>query len=205
VGHRRIWGELLGLGYRIGGNDPRDFFHVDTMFLKRLYVAFAMEIQTRCVHILSVTAHPKGTWTAQQARNLFMDLGERAARFRFLIRDRDRKFTAAFDDVFVGNGVRIIKSPVRSPKANHAEPLPVDDLQRDLFYRRLRACRRMYLYVRVPTQMHHHVLYARPGLAGKTSMDLHTVSAVALMKMMPIFSPVRMCSQRRDAQRPDMK
>jgi transposase InsO family protein len=127
------WGEFLSAqAHRI---IACDFLHVDTVLLRRLYVLIFIEHGTRRLHIAGVTANPTGPWVAQQARNLAMDLDARTDTLRFLIRDRDTKYTWAFDGVFDAEGIRVITTPARAPRANAICERVVGTLRRELLDR----------------------------------------------------------------------
>jgi putative transposase len=112
-----------------------DFVHVDTVLLKRIYALILIEHGTRRVHLLGVSANPDGQWTTQAARNLVMDLGERANQFTFMIRDRGGQFTSDFDAVLAGAGIRVTKSPPQNPRANAVCERMIGTLRRELLDR----------------------------------------------------------------------
>jgi hypothetical protein len=133
-----------------------DFFSVDTVLLRRLYVLFFIELDTRRVHLAGITANPTGQWVTQQARNLSFVLTERSRPVKFLIRDRDTKFTASFDEVFRADGIRILKTPVRAPRANSVAERFVGSAGRECLDRLLIFGRRHLEKVLVEYLLHYN-------------------------------------------------
>ncbi len=130
------------------------------MFLTRIYALIAVEHGSRRAYLVGVTAHPTGAWTTQAARNLLMGLGDRATTIKFLLRDRDCRFTRAFDAVFAADSVQILTSPPRAPRANAICERMIGTLRRELLDRVLVVNERHLR--RVITIYLHHFNTARP-------------------------------------------
>src|SRR6266545_6807656 len=147
------WREFLRA--QAGGIVACDFFSVDTVLFRRLYVLVFIEIATRQVYLAGVTANPTGEWATQQARNVIETFVERTEPIRFLIHDRDSKFTAAFDEVFRSESIRTIRTPVRAPRANAFIERWIGTVRRDCLDRILIVNRR-HLERILPTYIRHY-------------------------------------------------
>ncbi|MGH3525065.1 MAG: integrase core domain-containing protein, partial [Mycobacterium sp.] len=148
-----------------------DYFHVDAVLLKRLYVLVFIEHETRRMHLGGVTANPTGDWTVQQARNLALTLGERFGDIKFLIRDRGSNFTASFDAVFQASGTRILRTAVRAPRMNAICERLVGTLRRELLDRVLITGERHLLAVLTEYQAHYNTARPHQGIAQRTPDD----------------------------------
>jgi putative transposase len=203
-GHRRIHGELLGMGFRVApatvwnilhkaGLDPAprrtgpswsefcriqattmlacDFFTVDTVLLRRVYVFFVLEVGSRRVHILGMTRHPTGEWVTQHARNLMLTLGDQADSFGLLVRDRDSKFTASFDAVFADAGIAVVRSPPRAPKANAYGERWVSTVRRECLDRMLIFHERQFRHVLREYETHYNSHRPHRALEQRSPID----------------------------------
>ena len=132
-----------------------DFFTVETVFLRRLYVLVFIELATRKIYLAGVTANPTGEWATQQARNIIETFIDRTEPIRFLIHDRDTKFTAAFDEVFRSETIRIIRTPIRAPRANAFTERWIGTIRRECLDRLLILNRR-HLEQVLPTYIQHY-------------------------------------------------
>jgi putative transposase len=162
-----------------------DFLTVDRLFLKRFYVLFFIEVGTRRVRLAGITTNPDGPWVTQQARNLLMERDDDKVRPLFLVRDRDSKFTREFDEVFRSEGIRVIKAPVRAPKARaHAERW-VGSARRECLDRLLILGRRHLQHVLATYARHyndhrpHRSLRQRPPLATPMGSDERPIGGVS--------------------------
>jgi putative transposase len=168
------WKQFLPLRRTRSG--PATSSSVDTVWLKRIYVLFFVEITTRQVHLVGVTAHPTGAWVAQQARNLLMDLDQRVSGLRFLLRGRATKFTAVFDAVFVAEGIGVITIPPKAPPANAFAERWVGTVRRECTDRMLTVGKRHLAAVLAEYVAHynghrpHRSLGQRPLAGGRSSV-----------------------------------
>ena len=142
-----------------------DFLHVGTVLLRRLYVLVFIEHGTRRMHLGGVTANPTGEWTAQQARNLALTLGERLENMRFLIRDRGSNFTQSFDEVFQATGTRILRTAVQAPRMNATCERLIGTLRRELLDRMLILSEAHLRAILIEYQVHYNTARPHQGIA----------------------------------------
>ena len=150
-----------------------DFLHVDTVLLKRLYVLVFIEHGTRRMHLGGVTAHPTGDWTAQQARNLAIRLGERFEDIRFLIRDGGSNFTRSFDAVFQATGATILRTAIQAPRMNATCERLIGTLRHELLDRMLIVGERPLRAVLREYQTHYNAARPHQGIAQRIPDSQH--------------------------------
>ena len=151
-----------------------DFVHVDTVVLRRIYALIIIEHGTRRVHLAGITANPDAAWTTQAARNLLMDLGQRAASIKFLIRDRAGQFADCFDAVFTADGIRILASPPQAPRANATCERVIGTLRRELLDRLLIVNEHHLRQVLTEYLLHYNTARPHRGLGQLAPAQAHT-------------------------------
>jgi putative transposase len=165
-----------------------DFFTVETLTLQRIYVLFLLSLSTRRVEFIASTPNPDDAWVTQQARNLVMQFGEREPRFRFLIHDRDAKFSRAFDEVFCSEGIQVIRTPLQAPNANAKAERWVRTIRSDCLDRILILGRRhLERVVRVYAKHYnrhrpHRALRLAPPDGSSSADSEHTPTAASVRR-----------------------
>ena len=170
------WAEFLATQAK--GLMACDFFHVDTILLRRLYVLVFIHHDTRLVRIAGITSNPVASLVTQQARNLSMDVADRANPVKFLIRDRDAKFTTSFDAVFAADGIRILKSPIRTPRVNSIAERVVGTIRRECLDRMFILGRRHLEAVLAEYVEHYNAHRPHRSLSQRAPCTLDTAPAL---------------------------
>ncbi len=170
------WAEFLAAQAK--GLMACDFFHVDTILLRRLYVLVFIRHDTRRLGIAGITTNPVASWVTEQGRNLSMELADQANALKFLIRDRDTKYTASFDSIFAADGARVIKSPIRTPRVNSIAERVVGTIRRECLDRMFILGRRHLEAVLAEYVEHYNAHRPHRSLSQRAPCTLDTAPAL---------------------------
>jgi len=154
-----------------------DFFTIETLFLRTIYVVFFIEVDTRRVHFAGCTAHPKAAWVTQQVRQLVWELEGRDPPLRFFIRDNDRKYTASFDHVFRSAGMKVIRTPYQAPSANAYAERWVRTVREECLDKLLVVTERHLRQVMAEYVTHYNQSRPHQGIEEQTPIPFPTVQA----------------------------